>query len=520
MPRGVHVKKRPFAAYLLIAVVTLLYLPLVRYPFVQDDWALLHEFAFQPASALVLDILSPVGKLFYRPAGDLYSAIVCGLFGLNATGCHLLSMLLLGISSFLVVSLARHCTGDSRVAWGSGFIYAAASRIHLDSQMWLAGIFDTGAIVCSLACIAAFLRTRTVPSVLWFALALGCKESALPLVIVLLAYALVVENHEGRAATVIGALYRRLRVHVIVLVVYLASKVAGISLFRLPPEHPYAARVLGEHTRDHFLVYAGWVLQAVTPTKNIAFSGSASLLFLAIALAGLAIVFLAVAIWVQNARVDVRGPARLALFLGAWGLLMMVPPVALQHQMLRYYLGIVLPPFAIGTMLVVRALFVPFGKGVRGLAIASTVIATVNVIDGTLFIQHRISLGAQEGIHSSGREGDNHLIRKASVVREVWKPLMALVPSVPQHSVIIMEGVATGTFADRLGPQVWYGDSTLQVTSILPAPPDTNGFYRVTLPPEDPWKDAVGSNVVTVPAARLVHVRDDQGTMVLVNPGM
>jgi hypothetical protein len=259
------------------------------------------------------------------------------------------------------------------------------------------------------------------------------------------------------------------------------------------------------------------VLQAVTPAKNIDFSGGGSLVFLALASAVLVAVYIPVAVQVRKDGTDIRGPLRLIFFLGAWGLLLVLPPLALQNQILRYYLVMVLPPCVIGAMVVLKGAFRPFGRGAGYLALATAVLAAANVIDGTVFIERRISLGAREGIHSSRQEGDNHLIRKASVVRAVWKPLLALIPSVPVRSVIIMEGVETGTFADRFGPQVWYRDSTLRVTGIVPDSPDSNGDYRVMLPPEDPWRDPAGSSIVTVPAARLFHVRYVEGVMELVH---
>ena len=58
-----------------------------------------------------------------------------------------------------------------------------------------------------------------------------------------------------------------------------------------------------------------------------------------------------------------------------------------------------------------------------------------------------------DGTHTSGREGDNNLIRKAATVRNTWKPLLELLPTVPPHSLIVMEGVQTGCFADNDG--IW-----------------------------------------------------------------
>ena len=55
-------------------------------------------------------------------------------------------------------------------------MYAAASNIHIDSQMWLVGIYDIGPGLLALLCIGSFIKRWLLLSRLWFALALGFEE--------------------------------------------------------------------------------------------------------------------------------------------------------------------------------------------------------------------------------------------------------------------------------------------------------------------------------------------------------
>jgi hypothetical protein len=105
------------------------------------------------------------------------------------------------------------------------------------------------------------------------------------------------------------------------------------------------------------------------------------------------------------------------------------------------------------------------------------------------------------------------------MVREAWKPLLAVLPSVPPHSLLVLEGVETGCFADKYGAQVWYRDSTLLLTNSVPEGPDSLGMLHATVAAENPWNRPETLPVITFPASRTVHVRYTQGGMELVSKG-
>ena len=286
--------------------------------------------------------------------------------------------------------------------------------------------------------------------------------------------------------------------YAVILAIYFACRADGVSLFGLPVLHPYAARLFGVNAADHIQLYTRWGMQALLPVKNIGFSETAFLGFLALVGAVCALILLCVIRGPLKSGRDRRREFRLMLFLSLWFLVMILPPVTLHTQVFRYYLVTALPPLAILVLVLLRVFFDSFVRTVRYLPAAFVALVAANVIDAAAFVQQRISLGVNEGRQTSTREGYNHLMQKSSLVRSVWKPLLEVLPSVPPHSVIRIPGVDTGCFEDRFGPEVWYRDSTLLVTNMDAESPAGDGTLRVTLP--------VDTNVVMVPASRVFHI--------------
>lgn len=498
---------------LLAAAVGFLYLPLARFPFVQDDWTLIYGYAFRPASVTIFDVLSPAGKFFFRPVGSLYCLAVYALFGLNPIGFHLLATLALYVTAIAVVYLAREATGDWVLAWGSGFLYAGAANVHFDPQMWLVGIYDIGTGLSSVICLLLVLRKRYTLSAAWFALAMAFKESAAMLLLVLLAWTAISGELAGPPVRVIRMLVARYRWHGIAVGVLAAAKAVGAPLYAFATSHPYAVRVFGRHISNNIQLYSLWGLQAVVPAKNIALSESASLQVLFAAIALIVVVFFSSVRYGRKAALDLLPHVQLVLFSAVWFLLMLLPSLFLQNHTNQYYLTLALPPLVIMTMITLKAALVSLGLGNRLKVLVYIVFVGANVFDGALVIQHRISLGILDGVHASNRDGDNHFIRKATWVRNVWKPLLASVPSIPSHSILVLEGVESGSFAEQFGPRVWYQDSTIQVTNQVPVGPDSMGLFQVTLPQEDPWNEPLKLNIVTVPAGQLIHIRYTGGRL-------
>ncbi|HTO94250.1 MAG TPA: hypothetical protein VMM80_07740 [Bacteroidota bacterium] len=504
LPGDIRPPGRLTLSLALISVVVVLYLPLARYPFIQDDWALIHTFMFSGAGETLRSALSPAGALFYRPAGILYCAANYLLFGLHPAGFHLLAAGLLALSAFLVVAIAGRLTGDALTSWGSGFVYAAAATIHFESQMWMVGIFDIGSNLCALLCLLAFMKNRNAASAAWFALALGFKEAPTVFPLVLVAAALLVPRHGVERP--IAVLAGRLRVHGAVLAAFIACKAAGVSLFSLPLGHPYAARLAGAHTLDHIQLYTRWGMQAILPLKNIHFTETSFLVFFIGGIAALPALIYAALRRSSPDTYEWSSRGRTLAFLATWYCLAILPPVSLHTQVFRYYLGAALAPMAIAAMMFLRGLSDSLPATARRFGVVCLLFAGMNIVDGALFVQERISQGTGDGEPAPTREGYNHLMRKASLVRAVWKPLLDVLPAVPPHAVIVIPGFDTGCFEDRFGPEVWYGDSTLRVTGAAPLGSTSPDTLRIELPPENHWKVPPDTTVVGVPANRVFTV--------------
>jgi hypothetical protein len=506
-----HRERSPLQRFLLpgllAATVLVIYTPLAQFPFVQDDWSVIHNCMFHPAENELADMINPEGKFFYRPLARFYCWLVYTAFGLHPAGFHILAILFLIVTSFLVVSVAGTLTRDHNVAWGSGFMYAAASNIHIDSQMWLVGIDDIGPGLLALLCVGSFIKKRYARSALWFALALGFKEGTAMLFFVLCAWTLLGGNDAPDKTPVYRKLFARLKWHSVAILALGAAKLTGVSLFALPLAHPYAARLIGSHIGINFQMFALFGLQAVLPLKSVVFTESEALMTLFITTAALALVFIAGVRHFGGPETGTQRPLIITLFVLGWFFLMLFPPLTLENHISRYYLTAALPPLVIGTMLLFKILVRNVTRSARILLIAIIVFTAANVIDGGLSVYRRVELGERDGVHTLGRDGDNHLIRKASIVRKTWKPLLAVLPIVPPRSLLVLENVETGCFADKYGVQVWYADSTLLLTDSPPTGPDSTGMVHATVAVEDPWNKPSAPPVISFPVSRTVHVR-------------
>jgi hypothetical protein len=298
-----------------------------------------------------------------------------------------------------------------------------------------------------------------------------------------------------------------------------AAKLTGVSLFALPLTHPYAARLIGSHIGTNFQMYALFGLQAILPLKSVVFTESAALLTLFITTAALALVFIAGVRHFGGPETGAQRPLIITLFVLGWFFLMLFPPLTLENHFCKYYLTAALPPLVIGKMLLFKILVRNVTRSARILLIAIIVFTAANVIDGGLSVYRRVELGERDGVHTLGRDGDNHLIRKASIVRETWKPLLAVLPTVPPRSLLVLENVETGCFADKYGLQVWYADSTLLLTDSPPTGPDSTGMVLATVPVEDPWHKPLSPPVISFPFSRMIHVRRVQEGIEIIRAG-
>ena len=491
---------------LLVITVVVLYGPLARYSFVQDDWRVIHRFVLGEPSRVIGEILSPAGKFFYRPLAGLYCYCVYSVFGLNPAGFHVLSLFLLAGSSLLVVAVARALSGDRVVAWGSGFLYAAAANVQFEPQMWMVGSYDTGAVLFSLLSLLALLKGRFGLSALAMAGALACKESAAPIVAVAAAWMFIL----GDARSIPG----KLKWHALVFAAFLAVKLAGVSPFSLPPTDPYAARLTGGHLLANGELYGTWAIQAVTPMKNVLFTEGEKRAAVLLALGLLALVSLGAPLF--SARSGFRGgiATRAGLCASAWAFLMIIPPLLLTGHIVTYYLAPALPGLAIGTMLALASAARVLFRNARVTLVLCAFLAALCAIDAFVMVERRMALGRSDGVHATNRDGDDHLVRKAIVAGETRDRLLNLLPSLPAHTLLLMDGVQIGCFAGRYGLQTWYGDSTLLLSEEVRGP-DSAGNVSATLPGDE----GGGTTVVVVPVRTLVHVSVSGDSVSLVGRG-
>ncbi len=191
----------------LIALAAVLHADSLIYPFIIDDYVYL-ETADQAGWEDVSTILStatmdhdasgvwwtPFGDLpFYRPLAILTFVLDYHIWGLNAFGFHLTNLLLNLLCIWLTWRLARHLTADRSIAFAAAAVFALHPA-HNEAVMWISGRFDLLVCACVLASLIAYMRWQRDRAgqrwawlcLFFFALGLGCKETAiiLPAVVV------------------------------------------------------------------------------------------------------------------------------------------------------------------------------------------------------------------------------------------------------------------------------------------------------------------------------------------------
>jgi hypothetical protein len=316
--------------------------------------------------------LSPVAKTFYRPLGSLYCYAVYTVFGMNAAGFHVLAIGILFITALVVRLVAYALTNDDRVAWGSAFLYAIAANIHLDPQMWMVGIFDNGATLFVLLCLYLSMTGRSVLSALCFALALGFKESAVPMLFVVVAYTLLFRPH--------GEAVRRLWPQVVVFALWAILKGLGASATGIPDNDPYAWNMFGWHVLKNIGLYATWFAPVLVGILFVV-----PLLF-----------------WTCSTKPRIGG------FLIVWAILMLLPPSIFLHHAFRYYAILSLPAIAIGV--VVGIFELPVSGNWRKTIVVVTVLA--NFLFSLIFIQGHVRRGINDDVPATN-DGYNHLLRRS-----------------------------------------------------------------------------------------------------------
>ncbi len=134
------------------------------------------------------------GALYYCPMVHLLLMMGHSVFGAEPWGFHLLNVLLhAGVSALVFLAARRVVSGAMLPAFAAGLLFAV-HPIHTEVVAWVSGIVDLSCTFLSLLAFLYYARHRdqpghsVVPSLVCFFLAALCKEPALTLPAILVAY--------------------------------------------------------------------------------------------------------------------------------------------------------------------------------------------------------------------------------------------------------------------------------------------------------------------------------------------
>lgn len=177
---------------------------------------------------------------YYRPVMHVVYMVCFHLFGPDPAGFHFVNVLLHSLNMILVYGvlvllLGRHGPVDTRGRAGSSFLGAllfATHPIHTEAVAWVGGVPDLTVTLFGLLSLYGFLLSRgegpipsraySVLSILAFFAATLCKETALVLPLLFLAYELTFSTERLKRTDVarryapyllFGLLYFGLRLH-------------------------------------------------------------------------------------------------------------------------------------------------------------------------------------------------------------------------------------------------------------------------------------------------------------------
>ncbi len=191
--------RRPFwpAALLLAIGLLLLYARPLASGFLNDDHLFLEQARTQPLLES-LTRLDPLGNYVRPVSRQLWFAALGPIHGGDPRVFHAASAAVFGISLALLADLLAAFAPPMGVLAGIAYLaLLPPTRVLLT---WISCSQDLLALMFALAALACFRRRRDGWAAALFALAVFSKESALPLPVVAMAWARLVERESWRAA--------------------------------------------------------------------------------------------------------------------------------------------------------------------------------------------------------------------------------------------------------------------------------------------------------------------------------
>src|SRR5271165_2501982 len=218
-------------AALAIAILTFaVFSPTLTYGFVYDDHAQIVETKQLNSWHMIPNYFtghvwkwkSPNEKgVYYRPVFLLWLLLNQTLFGLSAPLWHLSNVLVHVLATILFYALAREVTGDTLTAAIAGLIFGLHPA-HIESVDWASGVTDPLLAVFFFASLLLFLKGNHVWSLIFFAISLLEKETAIVLPAIVFAYTWLFRREGSRVRSSIEATLP----YIFVVVIYLGVRLA------------------------------------------------------------------------------------------------------------------------------------------------------------------------------------------------------------------------------------------------------------------------------------------------------
>jgi hypothetical protein len=471
----------------------LLYWKVLTYPFIQDDWQWLLVFKQAEVSdteiAFIRSLFYFEGALFFRPLGLLYLFAVYLWTGLNPALFHAFALLIHTTSAFLMVLLVWELIEDRAISVGAGLLYLGATSVHLDTLLWVVGIFELGTALFFLLALWLFARGKCLLSAAAFLIALLFKGSAIVLPVVLFSLAMDRGRWQWQGALRAGS---ALWLHWVVVAGFFYIKMHGASPLSFPGNHPYVIDGWGLHLFRNGYRYLAWICQSVLPY---------SLPFHKFVNAGLFLLWLLglflVGMWLR--RKPVRGSERdvsrgTVLFWSVWCLVGIPPLLFLPHHVYRYYLTLSLPPFLVLFLLALEA-------GMRRIICPGRVKDRARaVIIGCCLLgsAYHFYRADREGLEQRWLvDGTNSLVMRAATVEEVYDRLVGAGEVFPEGAVVVLKDVDLWSLGKDSALRLWYDDDSIRVYDYDYLRKDTMRLY-LDSPPENQEEGFTGGKDRTI----------------------
>ena len=330
-------------------------------PYLADDYNNLGFYRYMDLGQMLASNMGPP-SILYRPLGQVYLWMLAKTFGFDPTGFHLIHISILLASAALTIAIFKQLFQNHVYAWAAGTIFLFAHVLHAGPLLWAVGIYDLGANFFMLLSILSFLHRWRWAAVICFPLALGFKESALilPLVIGWLA---VARANDGTFAAKIRRAVLPVAPYLLVASIYLTWRMFGMYRTAHPFES-YSMSLSGTHLVDNTLFYMSLVLSILNPTV-----ASASFRMEYLSLAGLFLAWYLVRWRRSSAKTTQDAPRHpaatlsptmnrsLPFFLVYWSVMGLLPVLFFIERHFDYYLSPSAAPLAGLWVLLALAVF-------------------------------------------------------------------------------------------------------------------------------------------------------------------